>query len=145
MAAENTVQRQIWLALGRVSRLFRLNTGKAWLSSLGPAGVHRLKDGSIHIEAPRPIALGLGLPNGDPLVGASDLIGWTTVEITPEMVGRRVAVFTAVETKRTKGGKASEDQINFVEQVKQAGGIAGIANGELLAKGIIDEWMHPGS
>lgn len=28
-----------------------------------------------------------------------DLVGWTKVEITPEMVGKTVAVFTAIEVK----------------------------------------------
>lgn len=58
-------------------------------------------------------------------VGSSDLIGWTTVEITPEMVGRKVAVFTALELK-TKKLQATKEQLNFIEQVKLSGGIAGI-------------------
>jgi hypothetical protein len=145
MAAESTVQRQIWLALGAVCRLFRLNTGRAWLSSLGPKGVQRLQDGSVLIKGARSIALGLAYPNGDPVVGACDLPGWTTVTITPEMVGRQVAVFTSIETKRTKGGKASEEQINWCQQVDKAGGIAGIANSPEAALAIVDEWKHRNS
>ena len=33
-------------------------------------------------------------------IGSSDLIGWRSVEVTPEMVGKRVAIFAAVEVKR---------------------------------------------
>ena len=58
--------------------------------------------------------------------GASDGIGWTPVEITPAMVGRRIAVFTAIETK-TKSGPVSDEQRNFIEQVLKAGGFAGVA------------------
>lgn len=55
--------------------------------------------------------------------GSSDLIGWTTVEITPEMVGRKVAVFTAVEVK-VPGKRPTAEQVNFLAQVRTAGGIA---------------------
>jgi len=30
---------------------------------------------------------------------SSDLVGWTSVVITPEMVGKTVAIFTAIEVK----------------------------------------------
>lgn len=142
MASEGTVQRQIWLALGAVSRLFRLNTGRAWMSNLGPKGVQRLADGSVLIKAPRSIAIGLAYPNGDPVVGACDLPGWTTMTITPEMVGREVGIFTSIETKRTKGGKTSDDQINWRDQLNKAGCIAGIANSPEAAVAIIEEWKH---
>lgn len=68
--------------------------------------------------------------------GSSDLIGWTPVEITPEMVGQTVAVFTAIEVKTPKG-RATKGQKNFIEQVKNAGGIAGIARSAEEAKNII--------
>jgi hypothetical protein len=55
--------------------------------------------------------------------GSSDLIGWTTVEITPDMVGKKIAIFTAVELK-TKHVKLSPEQANFIAQVNAAGGIA---------------------
>ena len=140
MASEGVVQREVWLALGRISRLFRLNTGRAWISNLGPKGVQRLDDGSVRIHAARSIALGFASPNGDPVVGAGDLPGYTTFTITPEMVGRKVAVFTSIETKRTKGGRASPDQISWMEQVQKAGGIAGIANSAEAALKIIEQW-----
>jgi len=66
------------------------------------------------------IQYGVGNPGG------SDLIGWTPVVITPDMVGRKVAVFTACEVK-TAGGRATEHQLNFIAQVLKAGGMAGIA------------------
>ncbi|MBB3017620.1 hypothetical protein FHR70_000660 [Microvirga lupini] len=140
MASEGTTQRQIWLALGRVSRLFRLNTGRGWISNLGPNGVTRLQDGSVLVKAARSISLGLAMPNGDPVKGACDLPGWTTVEVTPEMVGKKIAVFTSVEAKASKGGRVSPDQKNWLDQVKAAGGIAGVANSPESAREIISEW-----
>lgn len=145
MAAESSVQASAWLALARrvVARvtLFRTNSGKAWMSNLGPRGIQRLTDGSILIKAPRPVALGLAMTSGDTVPGLSDLTGWTDVVITPEMVGRRIAVFTAMETKRTGGGRKGENQINFAQQVQRAGGIAGFAESDAQANEIIDAWL----
>ena len=59
-------------------------------------------------------------------VGSSDLIGWKTTEVTEEMVGHKIAVFVAIEVK-TKTGKTSDKQENFIKQVNSAGGIAFVA------------------
>ena len=58
--------------------------------------------------------------------GSSDLIGMKSVTVTPEMVGQKVAIFTAIEVK-TASGKPTPEQLNFVNRVKELGGIAGIA------------------
>jgi len=68
--------------------------------------------------------------------GSSDLIGWRSVVITPEMVGQRVAVFVAVEVK-TATGRATPQQLNFIQQVQQAGGIAGIVRSADEARGLM--------
>lgn len=59
-------------------------------------------------------------------VGSSDLIGWTPVEITPEMVGKTIAVFTSIEVKSAKA-KPTSGQNAWLAAVKSAGGIGGIA------------------
>jgi len=140
MAAESNVQRHVWAAVAATTILFRVNTGRAWLSGMGPPGVRMLTDGSAHLMAARPIALGFAYADGKPVAGTSDLVGWTQVLITPEMVGTRVAVFTCIETKRTKGGRTSQDQQNFIDQVTRSGGIAGVANSPEAAKKIIADW-----
>ncbi len=141
MSSEGTVQKTIWLGLGTICRLFRVNTGRAYLSNMGPAGVQKLADGAVLIKSARPIAIGFADVRGDPVEGVSDLNGWTTVEITPEMVGKKVAVYTAIETKATKGGRKREGQINFCGQVNAAGGIAGFANSKESALDIVESWL----
>lgn len=139
MSLEGSVQREVWLSLGRLCRLFRVNTGKGWVSGAGP--VQRLADGSVLVPAGRPIALGLAMPNGDPVPGTSDLIGFTPVTVTAEMVGTTLPVFTAIETKRTKGGRTTNDQLSFVERVCREGGIAGVANSPEAAQAIVRTWL----
>ena len=62
--------------------------------------------------------------------GSSDLIGWTPVTVTPDMVGSKIAVFTAVEVKLNKNGKykATDDQKRFISAVLNNGGFAGVAD-----------------
>lgn len=95
------------------ARLFRHNVGLAWTGD-----VTKNRDGSITIRNPRPFKSGVP--------GMSDLIGWTPREITPDMVGKTVAVYSAVETKSLRG-RASTEQQNFISAVQNAGGLAGIA------------------
>lgn len=144
MASESKVQREVWIALAQrqVARatLFRSNSGKAWLSGGGP--IKKLVDGSVVVPFARPVALGLALVNGDTVPGLADLTGWTSVLITPAMVGRVLPVFTVIETKESGGGRKRDSQINFVQQVQAAGGIAGFAASERQAHEIIDAWLR---
>lgn len=66
--------------------------------------------------------------------GSSDLIGYTSRMITKEMVGQRIAVFTAIETKKEewketkKFDEHEKRQDEFLKEVREKGGIAGFAN-----------------
>jgi len=136
-ARENPAQREAWLEFGRQgSKMFRLNSGTAWAGK-----GQRQPDGTVLIAYAQPVTLGFGYPNNKPVAGASDLIGWTPVVITPEMVGQTVAVFTAGEAKPATGGKASEDQEKFIAAVRRDGGIAGVVRGALDVLLLKNEWF----
>lgn len=72
--------------------------------------------------------------------GSSDRIGLATVTVTPEMVGNRVAIFTAVEIK-TETGQLSTDQKNYLAFVRDSGGIAIVARSPEDAVEQIRGWM----
>ncbi len=57
--------------------------------------------------------------------GSADLIGYRTVTITPDMLGRRVAVFVALECK-SETGRATPEQLRFIAAVVAAGGIGAV-------------------
>lgn len=112
---ESDIHRLILRDLSRDDvRLFRNNVAQAWQGR-----VVRHEPGLLVLADPRPIQAGL-------CVGSSDLIGWRSVVITPEMVGQRLAVFAGVEVK-TDRGRATEEQKNFIEVVQRFGGLAGVA------------------
>ena len=113
---EGTISSLIMLGLSRVtkSKVFRNNTGMGWQGISKPTN-----NGDRLIIDPRPLHSGL-------CKGSSDLIGWTPIIITKEMVGKTIGVFTAVEVKK-ENGRASKEQLNFIQRVKDDGGIAGIA------------------
>ena len=60
--------------------------------------------------------------------GSSDVIGAIPVEITHDMVGKKVAIFGAWEVK-TATGRIRPEQLQFIAAVKKAGGRAGVARG----------------
>ena len=102
--AETDLQQRIRLALGTRSdlRLFRNQVGQLPDPRTG-----------------RPVQFGLAR-------GSADLIGWRTITITPDMVGRQLAVFTSIEVK-TPTGRIRPMQHAWLSTVQGAGGIAGIA------------------
>jgi hypothetical protein len=69
--------------------------------------------------------------------GSADLVGWKTVTITPDMVGKKVAVFLSIETK-SETGTLDDEQLNWLRQVQSHGGIAAMAKTEAAARVVID-------
>jgi hypothetical protein len=135
---ESAVLKLVWLAVARTTVLFRIHTGKAWIQSAGAP--KRLPNGDMLIPGGRPIALGFSYPNGEPVVGTHDPIGYTKIIITPAMVGSTLPVFTSIETKKTGGGKWSTEQITFCKNIADAGGISGFAAAPEDAITIIANW-----
>jgi hypothetical protein len=108
---ELAVQNDIRLAVGRGDiRLWRNNTGA-------------LKDPNGRL-----VRYGL-------CKGSSDLIGYRTITITPDMVGQQLAVFAAIEVKDC--GAPTPEQLHFIAQVKAAGGLAGVARSVADAQAIL--------
>ena len=101
---ETKIQQEIRLSLGTRDdvRLFRNQVGQLPDPRTG-----------------RPVQFGLAR-------GSADLVGWKTIEVTPDMVGQRLAVFTSIEVK-TPGGRPTPYQKAWLRAVDNAGGIAGIA------------------
>lgn len=137
---EHPIMQRILHALSQgSSRLFRVNTGTAWQGKGQPGRVSRptmmmINPGDVVLRAAQPIKMGL-------IEGGSDCLGWETVTVTPEMIGRDVGVFCAIEVKRDdKPAKATEEQLIFIRNVQRAGGIAGVARSVPEAQAIIDEW-----
>lgn len=95
-------------------RLFNNPVGNGWMGK-----VVKEWPGFVTLADPRRLAFGLH-------PGSADLIGWRAVTITPEHVGQTLALFASVEVK-AGAGKARPDQIIWAEQVRAAGGLAGIA------------------
>ena len=103
------------------------------LSSVPGVVTFRNNVGAVKSEDGRFVRFGL-------CPGSSDRIGWVSVVVTPDMVGKRVAVFLGVEAK-TPGGRTDPkrlaDQTNFIGRVLEAGGFAGFASSPEQALRII--------
>ncbi len=96
-------------------RLFRNNCGMAYYGK-----IISNKNRKLIIVNPTRVVYGLAGK------GSSDLIGWKSVIITPDMIGEKLAIFTAIEVKSQKG-RLSPAQLNFINQVNLVGGIACVA------------------
>ncbi len=75
---------------------------------------YRNNTGAIMGAAGYPVKFGL-------CTGSSDYIAYMPVTITADMVGKKVAVFMAVEAK-APGKKATADQKKFLDSLTAAGG-----------------------
>ena len=112
---ESEIQSRALLALSHGdTRLFRNVTAMGW-----GGRVTARRGSTVTIQDSRPIHAGL-------CRGSSDTIGWLSIEITPDMVGTKIAVFTAIEFKAARR-RPTDDQVHFGEAVQAAGGLFGVA------------------
>lgn len=124
---EKSIQQQIILAMNGQPdvRMFRNNVGVAFQG--------RPKyEGHDEVTLLRPRRIKFGLCEGSP-----DLVGWKTIEITPEMVGQKMAVFVGMEVKQADG-RVRGNQERFLKVLQAAGGIAGIVRSVEDAESIIE-------
>lgn len=114
------------------ARIFRNNTGMGWVGkSLIP---HKkmyveIRPGDVLLRQARPLQAGL-------CEGSSDLIGWTPIVINESHLGRKLALFTAVEGKYGKTA-TTKDQKNFIDNVNKSGGIGAVVRSKEEALGVI--------
>lgn len=127
--SEANIQRLIMLnAAKRGYTLWRNNVGKAWQGRrveatgatviLASGAKITVRSGILLLDA-RPVDFGL-------CKGSSDLVGLKRVTITPDMVGKEIAQFAAVEVKSATG-RPTPEQKNFCAHVNGAGGVSVIA------------------
>jgi len=115
MNSEKKIQTEVLAALGSRPdiRLFRNSGGNGFTGE-----VVEYQNGVATLYNARRVTFGL-------CQGASDLIGLKKVTITPEMVGKDVAVFMAVEVKSERG-RPSKEQAAFIKMVQGFGGIGAV-------------------
>ena len=117
--SEHITQQQILLAHGSGSvRLWRNNVGTGWAgqaTKVTPGNLRTvsqaLMPGDVVIRQGRPLHAGL-------CVGSSDLIGYRQVD--------GIAQFVALEVKSATG-RPTAQQVQFLDHIQAAGGLAGIA------------------
>jgi hypothetical protein len=127
--AEQHLRNAVLTAIsGLGARLFRVNTGLAWIGN-----VEHLGPDTVYIRNARPIHMGL-------VKGGSDLIGWIPVTVTPDMVGERIAVFGAIELKMGRQTTTTE-QDQFLSAVSAAGGAATVARSVEDAVSLVRAWL----
>ena len=125
---QNKIRVGIQDQIGSNIRTYRNNTGEAWQGKS-----YRTKLGHVVIENPQRVKYGLKK-------GSSDLIGIYQIEITPEMVGKKIGIFTAIEIK-TEKGVVSKEQKDFINTITKLGGIAGTARSVEDAVGLINDYL----
>lgn len=87
----------------------------------------------------------LPLPNGGMLpfglgpAGFPDEVGYLSIRITPDMVGKTVAVFMGVEAKTDTGTVASHQE-GALDELRRDGAIAGVARNAEDVLAIIKDW-----
>jgi len=108
-AKEKNLINEYLLNLPENVRMFRTNSGMAWAGKAVKKGdITLIKNARVF----------WGMPEGWP-----DLTGWTEIEITPDMVGQKIAVFTTVEVKATGKIKPESKQGKFRDLILRMGGL----------------------
>jgi len=115
-------------------RIFRNNVGQAWQGK-------RAKLSTTN----KPVLVDIHPVNFGLCVGSSDLIGIHTIEITPDMVGRKVGVMVCIEEKKEgwkySGSVHEKNQLHFIEKMMKMGAIAFFSTSAENAYKTIKNWI----
>lgn len=121
---ESDIVKLIMLQATRMgARLLRNQVGMAYMANrartLQRGETYTARGGETILFDCRKAVTGLGK-------GSPDLVGWSPMVVTPEHVGRSLAVFAGVEVKRP-GQKPRPDQQQWLDMLASQGALAGCA------------------
>lgn len=109
------------------ARLFRMNVGFGWIADPSKT-VKATKPVTVTMQ-PGDVLLRQARPFKSGVEGMSDNGGFTSVVVTPEMVGQTVAISTWVEDKQGSG-RTTPPQRSFIAMVRRFGGRAGVSRND---------------
>ena len=113
------------------ARLYRMNVGQGWIGQsrrFTKTQTITVHPGDVVVRNARPFRSGVE--------GMHDLIGWRSVEITKEWLGKRVAVFASLEVKTPTGAVRPMQKV-WNDNVTRAGGLSGIVRSVEEAKKVL--------
>ena len=112
--SEDQAKQNMLLSLPKHVKMFRNNNG-----------FYKKPEGGV-------VRYGLGnTANGKG--GSPDYIGWVEKEITPDMVGKKIAIFCGIEVK-SSSGTMQPNQKKWQKRLKDAGAIHKIYKGDKYVK-----------
>ncbi len=116
--SENPMMKRAQCAMVEAgATLWRNNVGLFYqgkAKTIKEGGMAKVNAGDVILSRPRRIKCGLDN-------GSGDLIGFTPVKITPEMVGKTIAVFTSAEAKDLDGASTPEQRAWMMMVLSNAG------------------------
>lgn len=113
---ESNLTKRIMLALPEIVRVFRNHVGAV-----------KDQKGTWHQ---------FGLPRG-----SADLVGYSKIEVTQDMVGKTIPVFTSLEVKTNKG-KQHEAQLKWEAGMRKINAIHGVVRTPDDAEQIVNNWIQ---
>ena len=113
--AARKIENQILSSLPENKRLFKINAGRGYVGQVikHTGSILILKNPAVLHAAP---------------TSWPDLCGWTSVVVTPDMVGQTVAIFTGEEVKAGKD-RLTKGQKKFGDLIERMGGIFRVITG----------------
>ena len=136
MSESNVMKRILVKGSHLLATLFRNNVGVGWVGKpirVSKSTMMLVQPEDVLVKNARPLHAGL-------CSGSSDIIGYMSVAVTPPMIGRKIAVFVALEVK--ENAKPTPEQINFIERARTAGAIAGIVHSPEEAEALINQTLQ---
>lgn len=114
--------------------------------------LYKNNSGVAYDASNRPVFFGLGNEGkkDDESIRTPDWVGWMTVTITPDMVGKKIPIFAAIDAKKLgfsrktsyPVGTREYGQNKFFELVTGVNGVAGFATNAQDVKQLVTEFYE---